>query len=227
MLVFVRETTHKFAAKSADLGGIKRKTLILRHFDGDVRKLAHMIGTAARSSARRDSAQHFALVASTDLAQFYARMKSRREFSYEVAKINSIIGGKIDNQFCSVKRIFRVDRLHIKFTRRYLFGGDAHNFVVLLLELSHFCLIAVRRKTNYRLKRLNDFVLADFARQQRNRRVFESLRGFDDYAISLRIVKFACLEIINLGAFFEFYSNDFRHLALTSNNEKSNSSNTD
>ena len=87
---------------------------------------------AKRSSADADSAEDLRLIADTDLAKLDSRLKDCRQILYQLAEINSSVGGKVKQHFVIVKRILCIDQLHLQVMCPDLLLADFKRFFFFL-----------------------------------------------------------------------------------------------
>ena len=121
MIVFVFETAHESAAKTADFCGIERKPLSFRHFYRHALEILEKLIAAARSAARTGSSQHFCFVPYAYLSEFYSRVENRRKVLYKLSEIHARLRRKIKYDFAAVESKLHIFQLHVKLALFYLF----------------------------------------------------------------------------------------------------------
>ena len=158
-LELVAQAAHQAAAHAADLGGIERQVLLFCHADRDGLKLSAKARATELLAALGIAAHQAGLVAHADLAHVDANVQRRGQILDELAKIDALLGGKVEHGLLAAKQVLDADRLHLEVE---LFDQTAeidHGLVTLDGQVVGKLQVDVARHTQHGLERLTDLVL--------------------------------------------------------------------
>ena len=182
--------------------------MLLCHLYRYLTEIREEEGTAKRSSAKTETADHFSLITNTYLAKLYSCSEYRCKILYKIAEINSSRGSKIEEELCVIERILSVDKLHIKLMRNYLFVADTESFVFLFLVIVVVLDIGICSFSDYGAQRRNYLALAYLGVSDSDLAVFKSSRGLNDGVRACSEGNAVGREIVGLARRFKSYSDD-------------------
>ena len=167
--------------------------------------------TAETSSADTYSTENLCLITYTDLTKFDSGLENRCKILYQLAEIDSSVGGKIKQYFIIVKSILRIDQFHFQIMFTYLLLADFKRvfFFQTILFFSFF--VCFCRNSEDFFQRMYYFLFSYFLRSENNSSEFDSTRGLNDYMIAdLHFIVFR-VKIINLAHVSKSDTNNFCH----------------
>ena len=167
--------------------------------------------TAETSSADTYSTENLCLITYTDLTKFDSGLENRCKILYQLAEIDSSVGGKIKQYFIIVKSILRIDQFHFQtmFTDFLLTDFECVFLFQTILFFSFF--VCFCRNSEYFFQRMYYFILSYFLRSENNSSEFDSTRCLNDYMIAdLHFIVFR-VKIINLAHVSKSDTNNFCH----------------
>ena len=106
--------------------------------------------TAERPAADSDSAKNFRLITHPNLAQLDSSLKHRSQIFYQLPKVNTAVCRKIKQHFIIVKRILRINQLHVKIMLLNLLQTNLKRIFLLLFIGSLLLDITSRRHAQHR-----------------------------------------------------------------------------
>ena len=155
----IAQAAHQAAANAADLGGIERQVLLFCHADRDGLKLSAKARAAELLSALGIAAHQAGLVAHADLAHVDANVQRRGQILDELAKIDALLGRKVEHGLLAAKQVLDADRLHLEVEFFDQTAEIDHGLVALDGKIVGKLQVNVARHAQYGLERLTDLVL--------------------------------------------------------------------
>ena len=158
-LELVAQAAHQTTAHAADLGGIERQVLLFCHANRDGFKLSAKARAAELLSALGVATHQAGLVAHADLAHVDANMQRRGQILDELAKIDALLGCKVEHGLLAAKQVLNADRLHLEVELLDQAAEVDHGLVALDGQVVGKLQVDVARHAQHGLKRLTDLVL--------------------------------------------------------------------
>ena len=158
-LELVAQAAHQAAADATDLGGVERQVLLFCHADRDGLKLSAKARAAELLAALGIAAHQAGLVAHTDLAHVDANMQRRGQILDELAKIDALLGRKVEHGLLAAKQVLDADRLHLEVELLDQAAEVDHGLVTLDGQVIGKLQVDVTRHAQHGLERLADLVL--------------------------------------------------------------------
>ena len=155
----IAQAAHQAAANAADLGGIERQVLLFCHADRDGLKLSAKARATELLAALGIAAHQASLVAHADLAHVDANVQRRGQILDELAKIDALLGRKVEHGLLAAKQVLDADRLHLEVEFFDQTAEIDHGLVALDGKIVGKLQVDVARHAQHGLERLTDLVL--------------------------------------------------------------------
>ena len=158
-LELIAQTAHQAAANAADLGRVERQVLLFCHANRDGLKLSAKARAAEFLSALGIAAHQAGLVAHADLAHVDANVQRRGQILDELAKIDALLGRKVEHGLLAAKQVLDAHRLHLEVELLDQAAEVDHGLVALDGQVVGKLEVDVARHAQHGLERLTDLVL--------------------------------------------------------------------
>ena len=158
-LELIAQAAHQAAANATDLGRVERQVLLFCHANRDGLKLSAKARAAEFLSALGIAAHQAGLVAHADLAHVDANVQRRGQILDELAKIDALLGRKVEHGLLAAKQVLDAHRLHLEVELLDQAAEVDHGLVALDGQVVGKLEVDVARHAQHGLERLTDLVL--------------------------------------------------------------------
>ena len=153
---------------------------------------------AKRPSTDTNTTKDLRLITDTDLTKLNPCLKHRRQILNKLTEINPPVRCKIKQHLVIIKRILRIDQLHLKPMFTDLLLADLKSLFLLQTVLSLMLLVLFCRNTENFLQRMHHLVLPHTARLQNNTAILHTAGSLHDHMIADLHLIVLRIKIINL-----------------------------
>ena len=185
----IAQAAHQAAANAADLGGIERQVLLFCHADRDGLKLSAKARATELLAALGIAAHQASLVAHADLAHVDANVQRRGQILDELAKIDALLGRKVEHGLLAAKQVLDAHRLHLEVEFFDQTAEIDHGLVALDGKIVGKLQVDVARHAQHGLERLTDLVLRHLEGIGRNQADLGSALGGANGIIGLEDIQ--------------------------------------
>ena len=193
-LELITQAAHQAAANAANLGRVERQVLLFCHADRDGLKLSAKARATELLAALGIAAHQAGLVAHTDLAHVDANVQRRGQILDELAKIDALLGRKVEHGLLAAKQVLDADRLHLEVELLDQATEIDHGLVTLDGQIIGKLQVDVARHAQHGLERLADLVLRHLEGVRRDQADLGSALGGADSIIGLEDIQILRVE---------------------------------
>ena len=193
-LELITQTAHQAAANAADLGRVERQVLLFCHANRDGLKLSAKARATELLAALGIAAHQAGLVAHADLAHVDANMQRRGQILDELAKIDALLGRKVEHGLLAAKQVLDAHRLHLEVELLDQTAEVDHGLVALDGQVVGKLQVDVARHAQHGLERLTDLVLRHLEGIGRDQANLGSALGGADSVICLEDIQILRVE---------------------------------
>ena len=156
-----------------------------------------------------DAAQDFRLVSNSDLAKLDSRFIEIGEVLYKLSEVDSVVGGKVEEQLVVVKCIVAVRELHRQIVLFYKLFALFERFGRLYNIFSVSFLVLFGRNANDGFQVKSLLPVRHFRRHLRAKAHFFSANRLDDDGVPRLYIIVTAVKSVNLSGLSKSYSNYF------------------
>ena len=193
-LELVAQAAHQAAADATNLGRVERQVLLLCHADRNRLKLSAKARAAELLAALGIAAHQAGLVAHADLAHVDANVQRRGQVLDELAKIDALLGRKVEHGLLAAKQVLDAHRLHLEVELLDQTAEVDHGLVALDGQVVGKLQVDVARHAQHGLERLTDLVLRHLEGIGRDQANLGSALGGADSVICLEDIQILRVE---------------------------------
>jgi len=199
-LLLIAQTAHKSAASARDLCRVDRQSLLLRHFDRDLNEVRKESRAAKLASANAESADHSRFVADADLTKLDTGAENGCKILDERAEVNSTRRGEEEYELGVVKRVLRVNELHIEPVIGDLSKADLEGLALTAAVILVVSLVLLCSRADNGAKGRDDLIFGHFSVRDDYVAELESLRSLNDSVSADAVMLIFGIEIIYLAS---------------------------
>ena len=193
-LELIAQAAHQAAANTADLGRVERQVLLFCHANRDGLKLSAKTRAAEFLSALGIAAHQAGLVAHADLTHVDANVQRRGQVLDELAKIDALLGRKVEHGLLAAKQVLDADRLHLEVEFLDQTAEINHGLVALDGQVVGKLQVDVARHAQHGFEWLTDLVLRHLEGVGRDQANLGSALGRANGVIGLEDIQILRIE---------------------------------
>ena len=150
-----------------------------------------------------------ALVAHADLTQVDAGAENAGELLQQLAEIDAAVRREVKHELCAVKRVFRIDEVHIDVVFFDAFAADGERFFFFLTVLLGAPKVFFGGDAHQPFERGDDFRILDHFVGERDFTQLDAAGGFNNDLLAELNRRTVRIERINFAQFLEPDTDDF------------------
>jgi hypothetical protein len=210
-LLLVPQAAHQPTAEAGNLRWVEGEVLVLRHPDGDRCEVAQEACAAQNTATRADAAQELGLVTDANLAHLNPRPEDASQIPYQLTKIDSTFGSKVEDDFRAIKCIFHVDQVHIETVSLDLLLSDTKGFVLFALVFRRHYGVLLSAHAQHFLQGLNHLIFIDVLRAHGHFAIFHAPGGFHHHIFARSDLILRRVEVVDLACLLKTHPDNANH----------------